>query len=258
MKSLEQLIESVFAEVLKELAPEAPADAPFGQYLWAPNRKDLEGEEKWEDNTPIENRFRDALFQHYQGDPDMLGSLAAKVKNMVAQGWYEKILAPPEETVYRYITNVPTETAARILGTSVGDLEKDALKYPGIPQSHGSGMMKPGGSWSGTSGISSWSTQLDWEWISLDLTPPPVQPGETAILLAADAGSGTNFFINPSNIHNVERLPDYAYYQNEVIAYGPVKYARAWVLTNSKEGKQRIDAIEAEDAFFALESEVDY
>ncbi len=46
MSNLTKLIQSILTEVLKELAPEAPEDAPFGQYLFAPDRKDLAGEEK--------------------------------------------------------------------------------------------------------------------------------------------------------------------------------------------------------------------
>lgn len=258
MTGLKQLVESIVVEVLTELAPEAPKDASFGQYLFAPVRRDLDPSERQESNTPMEDLFFDALRSHYNGSPDKLGKLAADIKNMTDRGWYENILTPPEETVYRYVSDVSTKVAARILGTSVAELEKSALKFPGVPQSYGPGIIKPGGPWSGGSGISSWSTKLDSEWVEEDLTPSPLQPGQSAIILAADAGEGTNFFINPSGVEKVEDLPEYAYYQNEVIAYGPVQYAAAWVLTNSKKGKARIDAMEAGDVFHALEDAIDY
>lgn len=244
---LQRLIESVVSEVLKELAPEAPEDAPFGQYLFAPHRKDLSPEEKQESNTEAEMRFRDALRNHYEGDPRALGGLAQEIIDMVNKGWYTKILATPNETIYRYISDIDTKLAAQMLNLSPDTLEEAA----GWVEKYGPGTMKPGGSFERGSGIHSWSTRLDEEWILADLHPPPLQPGQSALILVAKTG-GNNFFINPNTIDNVEKLPSYAYYQDEVVSYGPVQFEEAWVLTNSKHGEYAKDAMEGNDVLFQL------
>ena len=230
--------------MLKELAPEAPEDAPFGQYLFAPDRKDLAGEEKKESNTDAEMHFRDALFDHYLGDSYLLGTLAQKVKAMVDKGWYTKILAAPETTVYRWISDVSMEAAANMLKTSVEDLEESA----GRATKYGPGVMVPGGIIGADSKIHSWTTKLDEEWILADLQPPPLQPGQTAMILVART-SRRNFFINPKGIADVERMPRYAYYQDEVISHGPIEFETACVLSNSKHSKERI---KGNDALYQL------
>ena len=244
MPNLAQLIESVVSEVLKEVNPEAPTDAPFGQYLFARDRKDLSPEEKREENTELEDEFRDALFEHYQGDSRKLGKLANEIQGMVDKGWYTKILAAPDELMYRWISNVDMGVAAKMLNVAIEDLEEEA----GWVGKYNSGVMIPGGPQGGPYGIHSWSTQLDEKWILADLHPYPLEPGQTAMILVART-SGQNFFINPNNIGNVGRLPRYAYYQNEVISHGPIKFETAWVLSNSNHSTE---AIKGNDVLFQL------
>jgi len=241
------IIKDLLVKTLQEATSpaEAPAGAPFGKYLFAPERNDLDPDAQQEQNTVKEQEFFDALSEHYNGSPEALALIAKKIISMSNKGWYSKILAPPNTLVYRFISDISTENAAKIVGSTVGELSgfpiddddmKEFKKYEDYSlltnvTYHGQGTMKPGGDMSGVFGTHSWSTKLGMRWIIRDLGTIPLYPNESSILLTAETTS-ENFFIDPAGIAEVGDLPEFASYQNEVISYGPVEYDHAYVITN--------------------------
>jgi len=242
--SLKKLIESLVEEVLQETAPEAPKDAPYGKYLFAPYRLDLEDHEGKERNTDDEEKFLKALSSNYSGGPGALGSMIDQIKPLVKKGHYKKILAPPNTKVYRYITNVKPLVAARFLRLE----KKDIVEKPGKGwYVEGGGTMQPGGSLTKNSGIHSWATRLDPEWLDDDIVWGPLKNGEVAMLLVANTSNTSNFFfINPTGIQDVAELPRFAYYQHEVISHGPVQFDEAVFFTAPEGGNVDFPDIWAE------------
>lgn len=58
---LQQLVESLVGEILLEAQPEAPEEAPFGQYLFADPADDIRLDDVEEVNTEKESEFLSAL-----------------------------------------------------------------------------------------------------------------------------------------------------------------------------------------------------
>ena len=85
--------------------PEADKEDVFGQYLFAPQRKDIEKDIPEEPNTEFEQKFRYALHDFfdnsYQGS---LEPIASKILDLIAKHKYVRLLDPGEKTVYRGVT----------------------------------------------------------------------------------------------------------------------------------------------------------
>lgn len=92
-------------------SPEAPKDAPLGQYLFAPNRKGVPPEK----NTPLETKIFNSLANHYDGASDKTAdNNIAKLADLKNKGMYQKLLVPPKGLVYRFISNVSPENASKL------------------------------------------------------------------------------------------------------------------------------------------------
>lgn len=204
--------------VLKRLLEKAQAekDDPYGEYLFAPQRKDLKG--KKEKNTPEEEELLKAFQDHYNNEEYTLGDMAPEILDLISQGKYSKVLSPPPGPYYRILAELPVASLASFLGV------RPKLLKIGEITNGGSGTMTPGGRYSGSTGIHSWTTKLDPKWANKDiLVRKIIKPGEVLAIIVSDE-SGGDFFVNPKGMSNVKSMPTYVSTQNEVISFGPVTF----------------------------------
>ena len=223
--------EKTLRRYVREVILEAQAskDDPYGEYLFAPQRRDLKTKKR-EPNTPEEDALLKALEDHYNNEEYTLGEFAPELLDLIAQGKYSKVLAPPPGPYYRVLSELPAPVLAGFLG-----VRPKALTV-GEPTDGGGGTMTPGGRYSGSTGIHSWTTKLDSKWLNKDiLTRKVMKAGEVLAVVVADE-SGGDFLINPKGMSNVEGMPSYVATQNEVISFGPVAFDRCvyYVATGAK------------------------
>jgi hypothetical protein len=85
--------------------PEAPEDAIYGKYLFAPYR-DSDGLPKpLEPNTSDENKLRHALKTYFMDNiSSELGKIAPQVLGVLAKHQYEPVLDPGNKKVYRILS----------------------------------------------------------------------------------------------------------------------------------------------------------
>lgn len=226
MKISVKELRGLIREAMVSSSAEAAVDDPYGKYLFAKKRKDLKGTPAAkEKDTPEEAELYQAFNVHYNNQGYMLGDVAPQVLDLVKQGKYEKLLAPPPGPYYRVITDVDIPVLCEVLGIDVG-----SVVYGKATRTKG-GVMMPGGSLSGKSGIHSWSTMLDPSWVEGDLYVSSSLVdrlrGGPAAMIVLRASGGKNFFVNPEGMQNVAGLGKFMERQNEVISYGPVKFAGA-------------------------------
>ena len=223
----ESLLRSYIRSILKEAQAE-PSD-PYGEYLFAPQRGDLKMKKK-EPNTPEEDALLKALDAHYNNEEYTLGEFAPELLDLIAQDKYSKILAPPPGPYYRILAELPAPAFASFLG-----VKPKALTI-GKATDGGGGTMTPGGPWSGSTGIHSWTTKPDPKWLNKDiLIRKTMKAGEVLAIIVADE-SGGNFLINPKGMSKVKGMPEYVAEQNEVISFGPVTFDQCvyYVATGAK------------------------
>lgn len=209
------LIELVYRRLLNEA--QADSSDPYGEYLFAPQRKDLKTKKR-EPNTAEEDALLKALEDHYNNEEYTLGEFAPEILDLISQGKYSKLLTPPPGPYYRLLAELPAPAFASFLGVRPKSL------VVGEPTDGGPGTMTPGGRYSGSTGIHSWTTKLDPKWVNKDiLTRKYMKAGEVLAVVVADE-SGGDFIINPKGMGNVSGMPSYVSTQNEVISYGPVSF----------------------------------
>jgi len=230
-------LNTLLSFLLTELAkPEAPKDAPLGQYLFAPIRTDVPEEE----NTPLEDTLQQDLSWHYlgYGDAQRKENSLVKLFSLSKQGLYPKLLKPPNGLVYRFVKNVIPGTASTMF---LNGLPVDTITArPGqafLVEPVGV-VEKPASSSTinkGETDISSWT---------VDPKAPAFYDfcqsryGGVSILMVAQT-EGNNFFMNPKNM--IKSLKPYAKGrinflcgdadllkdEKEVIGYGPINVIKA-------------------------------
>jgi hypothetical protein len=216
----------VLLEASRSAPAQADSDDPYGKYLFAKKRKDLKGTPAAaEKDTPEEAELYQAFNDHYNNREYSLGDVAPQLLDLVKQGKYAKLLAPPPGPYYRIISDVDITTLCKILG-----IDRKSVVY-GKPTRTKGGVMTPGGTMAGTTGIHSWTTALDPSWVKEDLHVSSSLAsrllGGPAAMIVLKASGGKNFFANPVGMQNVVGLGKYVERQDEVISYGPVKFSSA-------------------------------
>jgi len=225
---IQKIQETVLLRLLEK--SQANKDDPYGEYLFAPQRKDLKG--KKEKNTPEEDELLKAFQDHYNNEEYTLGNIAPEILDLISQGKYSKVLAPPPGPYYRLLAELPVASFANFLGVKAKSLRT------GEVSEGGSGTMIPGGRYSGSTGIHSWTTKLDPKWANKDiLVRKFMKPGEVIAIIVADE-SGGDFFVNPKGMSNVKEMPKYVQTQNEVISYGSVSFENCvYYIATGKKGE---------------------
>ena len=210
----------------KTARPEAPKDAPLGQYLFAPIRDDVPNEP----NTNLENQIQNDLTRHYAGtgNPGNIEKSLVQLFDFEKKGMYKKLLEPPAGLVYRYISNIKPEVASALF---LNDLPVEQItEEPNkafyvspigiVEQPSAASSVKRG-----KTNLSSWTTSPRNSAFS-NFTE--TSSGRVAVLMVADVKSN-NFVLNPENMSQFAKsLSMYTIEdEQEVIAYGPVNVVEA-------------------------------
>lgn len=220
---------------IKGTPPEAPEDAPLGQYLFAPARSDVPIPK--EINTELEKQLSKDLGRHFEGEGDIAGIEKSLVtlKGFEKQGLYKKLLSPPTGKAYRFIKNIKPEQASKLF---LNGFPVEAITAnPNVAFHVGAvgTVERPSASSTvarGETNISSWT---------IAPTKPhfadfcSTRPELVAILLVADIQSN-EFFLNPDNITAYAQADRTSLdaslikREREVIAFGPVNVIDATVI----------------------------
>lgn len=213
--------------LLKYLCEEPePEDAPLGQYLFAPERKDTPKPK--EPNTDLENEIQKALSDHYNGGGEASRTEAGVMAlfDMKERGLYLNLLEPPSGLAYRFMKNVSPEKAILnfLPGLTVAEITSSPNKAFYVPDV---GIVKKPNASStvlrGGEHLSSWTIEPTWNTFSSFLT---TIRGLVSIVLVADIQSN-DFVMNPVNLTKAlqydTKMPfDLIDREQEVIARGPV------------------------------------
>jgi hypothetical protein len=186
--------------IREELEAQAPADAPFGKFLWPKERKlDVD-----EPNTGLENDLLDLLSKHFDDD----GAHATQrdvdlIKDVLESGFYSNIIkAPMQDHVYRGMT-VSTEWMQMMGLTNTPPVK-------GVETSKRF-LFQP------TKGeFSSWS-------LSIDATRYFAKSYKGwAVIMRASVSANPKCFLNCSKLYELERFAELSN-EKEVIGLGNIR-----------------------------------
>lgn len=228
---IEQLLEQEAAtetEPKKSKAKKAPSGPPpeatkkdvFGTHLFG-DRRGI----KKDPDTPQEDDFYKALKVHVvENSSDRILRLAPQLLALKNAGKYKEFLEPPNEPLYRFVSNIEPELAAHRLGMPVDQIKSQ----PHVPVA-ANGSLTPYSPRKG--GMASWST--DPSGLEGFVNP---SPGQVVILFKTSPQSG-NFVLNPYKLHDVvdATVANFLAQENEVISVGSVAveaaayyYSKSW------------------------------
>lgn len=195
-----------FKFLLKEIQDEAPADAEFGRFIFAPTRADTPSPK--EPNTPSEQVALKALQAYFNdNNKGPLSSVAPLLLKLHQQGYYEKVLSPEDfSKVYRFL-RMPRDSFVKLIGLDAGKLQKQGTVGGGTLSPH-------------ESDISGWTTNLG---LFVDDDFDGYGDGDVVGIFAANVAEN-NFFGNPGVL--AQSIGEMSFvHEMETIAVGPVKYS---------------------------------
>ena len=192
---------------------EAPKDAIFGQYLFAPDRSN-EGIPP-EKDTKEEDRFRKALSKHFEEiEQSRLTAIAPEVLDVLAKHQYEPLLDPGKQRVFRVIT-LSRETLISLVEKSGEEVlfdEVGVCKTIGTLRPQNVGKL-----------VQSWSTDVFESSNLSTLVATHLNPRTGAVMFVAYPHGGANkFFGKPGRLAGII-APEYSD-EYETISFGPVEY----------------------------------
>lgn len=203
--------------------PEATKKDVFGTHLFG-DRRGI----KKDPDTPQEDDFYVALKRHVvDNTSDRILKIAPQLLALKDAGKYAEFLQPPNEPLYRFVSNISPNLAAERLGMNVDELKSQ----PHVPVS-AKGNLAP---YQPRKGIASWSTEPS----GLDGFVN-ASPGQVVILFKTSPQSG-NFVLNPYKLHDIvdPAIASYLSQENEVISVGDVSveaaafyYSTSWKLNH--------------------------
>lgn len=188
----------------EEFTPEAPSDAEFGQFAFAPTRQDVPKPK--EPNTEEENKVRAAIADYLLNNKKKaLSGKANLLLGLIKKGLYKKVLDPSQYSkAWRLMRMAPKDLAA-ILARSEHELGTHGVAGPGMLSPH-------------ESRISGWTTNPT----SLLEELPNFGSGRAFAIFVAPI-KGNKFFGNPGEVANALGMPELAP-EMETIAIDTVRY----------------------------------
>jgi hypothetical protein len=206
VKTLREYYQFLLSEA-KKMEGEAPKDAEFGKFAFAPTRSDIPSPK--EPNTKEEEEARQAIATYLTSNTK--GPLDAKAKQLLSlqqQGYYSKVLDPSAYSeAYRFLRFTKKEL------TAITGIDPANIKSYGVL---GGGTLVPhGGNISGWTVSTKLFTKDDFDGYG---------DGEIIAIFVAPI-EGNNFFGNPSVLSKAVGEPHYAF-EMETIAVGPVQYTK--------------------------------
>lgn len=194
---------------------EAPPEALFGQYAFAPTRDDVP--EPKEPNTPKEAEALRAIERYISNNVKTgLTSNAETLLKLHQQGFYKKILSPENYSqAFRFLVLTP-EALAKILHKEVVSLGVEGVTEAGMLVPH-------------ESVVSGWTVTPDIFKENL-----PIFGGGQAIAIFRAQIAKNKFFGNPGEMAVAVGDPELSP-EMETIAVGPVSYnACSYVIFNNQ------------------------
>jgi hypothetical protein len=208
---------------------EAPADAPYGEYLFGELRRDVS-----ETNTKAEEALISVLRRHFKGggdpfrDPPLSGDAAKMLKGVHDKGWYSDWLQVPKK--YRYAYRIMDNISFR----GLTKMEEGASPEQREFSEDGETNMTSGATYKprGRGQASSWTVDTeaiekmvrDWRFQSGGYREYPDSDTHIAIAVADLSRVRNSFLLNPDRIAQIGLASDFTY-QREVIGWGsfPIK-----------------------------------
>jgi len=198
---------------------EAAQDDIYGQWLLPQGRKDVPKKAKQELNTPAEDKLFDTLNDYLNGPRVGAGALsrvAPKLLDLVAQGKYTSVLAPPSDAKFAYrVLTLRTKELETLLGRKLSGKELD-------PELSQKGFRNKGGVYTprGTN-VSSWSVSPK-AFSKMYDSGFEVPDKQWVVFLKAPV-AGNDFLLNPNVWYDASI--DGAYYkmEKEIIGVGQIQ-----------------------------------
>jgi hypothetical protein len=198
---------------------EAAQDDIYGQWLLPQGRKDVPKKAKDEPNTPAEDKLLNILNDYLNGPKVGAGALsrvAPKLLDLLAQGKYTSVLAPPSDAKFAYrVMTLKTKELEVLLGRKLSGKELD-------PELSQKGFRSKGGTYTprGTN-VSSWSVSPK-AFSKMYDSGFEVPEKQWVVFLKAPV-SGNDFLLNPNVWYDASI--DGAYYkqEREIIGVGPIQ-----------------------------------
>jgi hypothetical protein len=210
---------------------EAPADAPYGEYLFGELRQDVH-----EPDTPEEAALINALRSHYKGsgddrsEPALSGAVAVALRKAHQDGLYPEWLQVPEK--YRYAYRLMDNISERGLDKLTEDADDE--------DDHYNVLVTKGGTYKPHKGkVTSWTvskeaiTKMIEDWRYRLSAEYPEDDEHIAVAVADLNNVRDSFMLNPDRIAEIGLASDFTY-QHEVLGWGSFPMDKlAWgVLSN--------------------------
>lgn len=220
-----------YIKILAEQEIEASKDSPFGQYLFAPDRKDLKNKIE-EPNTPLEDMVFKNLIGHYAGSKKHSEYLAMDfftLKSLLDKGYYKKLLAPPNTKLYRVISF--NTASMKDFGFKEEDFKDEIVKKFDGGKLNTSSFGGP---------IQSWTTDFNKNFFRKIVGiggSETLYPGDGVAIFMVNSPKG-NFILNPNlpkylkSADKLKKSGTNLEEENEVISTGPVSYDSVVVAYN--------------------------
>lgn len=199
MKRLQEYYEFYLRE-----EPEAPADAEFGQYAFAPNRTDVPTPK--EPNTDEEDETSQAISDYLGNNAKKnLDKKSGLLLSLARRGLYKKVLDPKMYSKAWRLMRLPSREMPLLMGKSLEELGASGVVGPG--------MLAPKGA-----KVSGWTVAPGV--LLKDL--PNFGNGNAFVVFVASI-KGNKFFGNPGELAKAAGVPEVEE-EMETIAVGTVQY----------------------------------
>lgn len=175
-----KLLKEFIRQFINESQPQAPADAPLGQYAF-PTKRKAENLPQ-EPDTEYEKMLFKALQRHFEGK-HLSQEHIFKIQNFLKNGWYSNLFSPPsQEVIYRGTARSTSELKEMLGSKKKPDLDGESdVAYEYVPMSRSA---------------SSWTTDINvaWEFAESIAEQHPDTPWR--VVLFASTSENPDLFVS--------------------------------------------------------------
>lgn len=189
-----------------------PDDSPFGDYVFAPDRK---GQVPFEKNTDVEEKTYKALRSHILDNKPVDDETAFQLMSILSTDTYPSVIHEPSaEYVFRGLC-LRESALSKILG-----------EQPSKDGQHSRNVSTTVSARNESGNSSSWSA--DWE-VAQNYSTVRKSDGVFSVILVARVSDNPDTFIEgPDGFYKAKSLSRYADQENETIALGSVKICKVY------------------------------
>lgn len=192
----------------------------LGNVVFDPHRRDLSHKRNIEPNTDIEEEIYRVLYEYVSGglDKKISPEMIDAIKELMSDDTYNTYFTPVKEgmELYRGLMDVPAKKIASWVGVNPEELPKDgSMKYEGV--------IRP----RGDSNVMSFTKSLRVARDYFNLGMETVDKTYSVIFTAESSDNPMTFLDFSGGIYKTIPM-DNLYYEQEVLALGPVKLSNIW------------------------------